>query len=146
MYLVPDNGLREIQSSRFEHRWVIGRAHNPHGVSHRLRSGNELRVITALFATVRTEFGPRNSDPPKAKTCYPRLREQADVSRVGFFRGNARNRNGLRVGVSRLAMSLCVARDILGWSQGVGLGRPNARSLDCLCRAYQFGLLGVPAR
>ena len=52
---------------RSERGRVIGRAHNPHHISHRLRSGNESRVITDLFSTVRTEFGPRNLNPTVAK-------------------------------------------------------------------------------
>ena len=36
-------------------------------ISHRLRLGNESPVITALFSTVRTEFGSRNLNPTVAK-------------------------------------------------------------------------------
>ena len=92
-------------------RWTFNMKSRIRSISVRFRSGNEPRVITALFSTVRTEFGPRNLNPPE-RTKAPRgLRDQADANHVGFFRGKASSGKELRSGRSRLCLSAAVARD-----------------------------------
>jgi len=102
-------------------------------------SGPENRPVGPLPHSHRSEFASRNLNPPMRKHAPRGLRDQAQVQRLGFFRGNARTRNGLRIGVSLSPMSLRVARDTRRWTLGAGSGRRMAPTLFCLCRACRSG-------
>ena len=73
------------------------------------------RDIFCLCLFVRNLLGSHNLNPPQRTIATRGLREQAQVQRLGFFRGNASSGNNLRAAFTRLRLSGVVARDIHRW-------------------------------